>query len=349
MKRGLIVLLIMTLLAATFTFVGCQKKEEAKAVSTQAAVEEQGDLKLVLLVKSLGNGFFEAVADGGVEAAKEIGSVESIYMGPSSATAEGQIEIIETLIAQRVDGIAISANDRDALIPVTKKAMQAGIKIISFDSGINVGGRMVDLVPSVEELIGRQQVQLIAELCGKKGQIGIVSATSQATNQNAWIKWMYEEIKKPEYADMEIVEVVYGDDAADKSYREAVSLMQKYPNLSGIISPTTVGVLAAAKAIEDEGVKGKVQLTGLGLPSEMQHYVENGTCGQMALWNPVDLGYTSTFILKALVDGKATGAEGDKITAGRMGTIEVGKDGMAVMGMPFVFNAENIATYAAMF
>ena len=270
-------------------------------------------------------------------------------MGPSASTAEGQIEIIETLIAQRVDGIAISANDRDALIPVTKKAMAAGIKVISFDSGIAVGGRIIDLVPSVEELIGRQQVQLIAELTGYKGQIGIVSATSQATNQNAWIKWMYEEIKKPEYKDMEIVEVVYGDDAADKSYREAVSLFSKYPNLAGIISPTTVGVLAAAKAIEDEGLKGKVQLTGLGLPSEMQHYVENGTCGQMALWNPVDLGYTSIYILKSLIDGKVTGAEGDKIDAGRMGTITVGKDGNAVMGSPFVFNAGNIATYAAMF
>jgi rhamnose transport system substrate-binding protein len=337
MKRFLLVLTAVLLVSAALFAGGQQEAQQDKP------------LKLVLLVKSLGNGFFEAVADGGVEAAGELGNVESIYMGPSSSTAEGQIEIIETLIAQRVDGIAISANDRDALIPVTKKAMQAGIKVISFDSGISVGGRMVDLVPSVEELIGRQQVQLIAELTDYKGQIGIVSATSQATNQNAWIKWMYEEVKKPEYKDMEIVEVVYGDDAADKSYREAVSLMQKYPNLTGIISPTTIGVLAAAKAIEDEGMQGKVELTGLGLPSEMQHYVENGTCGQMALWNPVDLGYTSTYILKALVDGKVTGAEGDSIDCGRMGPITVGKDGNAVMGAPFVFNAENIATYAAMF
>ena len=184
MKRVLITVMIMSLLIVSMTFVGCQKKEEAKAVETETAKE---DLKLVLLVKSLGNGFFEAVADGGEEAAGEIGGVESIYMGPSASTAEGQIEIIETLIAQKVDGIAISANDRDALIPVTKKAMQAGIKVISFDSGIAVGGRMVDLVPSVEELIGRQQVQLISELCDNKGKIGIVSATSQATNQNAWI------------------------------------------------------------------------------------------------------------------------------------------------------------------
>ncbi len=337
MKHMVLVLSLILILASGTVFAQAQQ---------EAADEE---LKLVLLVKSLGNGFFEAVADGGVEAAGELGNVKSIYMGPSTATAEGQIEIIESLIAQKVDGIAISANDPDALVPVTKKAMKAGIQVISFDSGISEGGRTIDLAPSAAELIGRQQVQLIAELVDYKGDIAILSATSQATNQNTWIEWMKEEIRKPEYKDMKIVETVYGDDAADKSYREAVGLMQKYPNLAGIISPTTVGVLAASKAIEDEGMKGKVQITGLGLPSEMQHYVENGTCGQMALWNPIDLGYTSTYILEALVTGKADGNPGDEISIGRMGTVTVGEGGASIMGVPFVFNAENIAKFAAMF
>ena len=124
---------------------------------------------------------------------------------------------------------------------------------------------------------------------------------------------MKEAIKAPEYKDMELVDVVYGDDAADKSYREAVGLFEKYPDLAGIISPTTVGVLATAKAIEDEGLKGKVQITGLGLPSEMQHYIENGTCGQMALWNPVDLGYSSTYILARMIAGDIEGKAGDKL------------------------------------
>jgi len=337
MKNMILTLFLVLILASGTVFAQAQQ---------EAADDE---LKLVLLVKSLGNGFFEAVADGGVEAAGELGNVTSIYMGPSTATAEGQIEIIESLIAQKVDGIAISANDPDALVPVTKKAMKAGIKVISFDSGISEAGRIIDLAPSAAELIGRQQVQLIAELVDYKGDIAILSATSQATNQNIWIEWMKEEIKKPEYKDMNIVETVYGDDAADKSYREAVGLMQKYPDLAGIISPTTVGVLAASKAIEDEGMKGNVQITGLGLPSEMQHYVENGTCGQMALWNPIDLGYTSTYILEALVTGKVEGTPGDEISVGRMGTVTVGEGGASIMGVPFVFNAENIAKYAAMF
>lgn len=340
MKRKLVLVTLMIALIVSGNLFAAGATETAGA---------EKDLRLVLLVKSLGNGFFEAVADGGEEAAAELGNVDSIYQGPSASTAEGQIEIIESLIAQRVDGIAISANDRDALIPVTKKAMNAGIKVISFDSGISVGGRIVDLAPSDEELIGRQQVQLIAELTGYIGKIGIVSATSQATNQNAWIKWMKEEVKKPEYKDMSIVEVVYGDDASDKSYREAVGLMQKYPDLAGIISPTTIGILASAKAIEDEGKKGVVQLTGLGLPSEMKQYVENGTCGQMALWNPIDLGYTSTYILEALVTGKVAGNPGDVIDAGRMGQITIGPNGNTIMGTPFVFNAENIAKFAEMF
>lgn len=338
-KKVILMMMIICIAASGLVF----------AAGAQETKEEADDLRLVLLVKSLGNGFFEAVADGGQEAAGELGNVESIYQGPSSATAEGQIEIIDTLIAQKVDGIAISANDRNALIPITKKAMKAGIKVISFDSGIASGGRIIDLAPSDEELIGRQQIQLIAELCDYSGQVAVLSATSQATNQNAWIEWMKEEIKDSKYSDMELVEVVYGDDASDKSYREAVGLMEKYPELAGIISPTTIGILAAAKAIEDEGKKGQVQITGLGLPSEMKQYIENGTCGQMALWNPVDLGYTSTYILKALVTGEAEGKAGETIDCGRMGMVTVGEDGMTIMGTPFVFNAENIDKYAEIF
>ena len=309
----------------------------------------QQKIRIAMVVKGLGNGFFEACRDGGLEAAKELGNVELIYQGPATPTAEGQIEIIDSLIAQKVDAIAISANDRDALVPIAKKAMKAGIKVLSFDSGISKDGRMVDLVPSKEELIGRQQVQLISELIGKKGEIAILSATSQATNQNAWIGWMKEELKKPEYSQMKLVATVYGDDLSDKSYREALGLFESYPNLRGIISPTTVGVAAAGKAIEDKGLKGKVELTGLGLPSEMKYYVEKDICRKFALWNPIDLGYSATYIAYALVKNQVKGNEGDLVKAGRMGNIAIGKDGNAVMGVPFVFTKDNVAKFAKMF
>ncbi|NLK06361.1 MAG: rhamnose ABC transporter substrate-binding protein [Spirochaetales bacterium] len=337
MKRALLFVLIASLV---FTGLFAQgTKEEAV----------KGDKEIVILVKSMGNGFFDAVFKGSQEAAAELGGIKTTYMGPPQATAEGQIEIIETLIAQRVDGIAISANDSDALIPVTKKAMAAGIKVISFDSGINVGGRIVDLLPSNAELIGRQQIQLAAELTNNTGDVAVLSASAQATNQNLWIDWMKQEIKDAKYSKMKLVEVVYGDDAPDKSYREAVSLMQKYPNLKAIICPTTVGLLATAQAVKDAGKTGVVEVTGLGLPSEMKGYILDGTCRQMALWNPIDLGYTSTYILNALIDGTNDGAVGDVIPAGRMNSVKVEKDGLIYMSTPYVFNKDNIEQFAAIF
>lgn len=313
----------------------------------EAAASEQYDI--VILCKSMGNGFFDACFRGSQEAAGELGNIKTTYMAPTQATAEGQIEMIETLIAQKVDGIAISANDADALIPVTKKAMAAGIKVISFDSGINPGGRIVDLLPSGAELIGRQQIQLAAELTGYTGDVAVLSASAQATNQNLWIDWMKQEIKDSKYANMKLVEVVYGDDAPDKSYREATALMQKYPNLKCIICPTTVGLLATAQAVKDAGKGGVVEVTGLGLPSEMKGYILDGTCRQMALWNPVDLGYTSTYILKALIAGESDGSVGSVIPAGRMNSVKVEGDGLIYMSTPYVFNKGNIEEYAAIF
>lgn len=336
MKKTLLVVLIVGLAFGTLFAAGT--KEEAKAQK-----------EIVILVKNMGNGFFDAVFKGSEEAAAELGGIKTTYMGPSQPTAEGQIEIIESLIAQRVDGIAISANDADALIPVAKKAMAAGIKVISFDSGINVGGRIVDLLPSNAELIGRQQIQLAAELTNNSGDVAVLSASAQATNQNLWIDWMKEEIKDAKYSKMKLVEVVYGDDLPDKSYREAVALMKKYPNLKVIICPTTVGLLATAQAVKDEGKSGVVEVTGLGLPSEMKGYILDGTCRQMALWNPIDLGYTSTYILDALIDGTKTGAVGEEIPAGRMGSVKVEQDGLIYMSTPYVFNKDNIEMFAAIF
>ncbi len=337
MKKTLLIVLIIAMAMGTVFAQGT--KEDASAKGKE----------IVILGKSMGNGFFDACFKGSEEAAAEIGGIKTTYMAPPQATAEGQIEIIETLIAQRVDGIAISANDADALISVAKKAMAAGIKVISFDSGINAGGRIVDLLPSNAELIGRQQIQLAAELTDYTGEVAVLSASAQATNQNLWIDWMKEEIKDAKYSKMKLVEVVYGDDAPDKSYREAVSLMQKYPKLQAIICPTTVGLLATAQAVKDAGKVGVVEVTGLGLPSEMKGYILDGTCRQMALWNPIDLGYTSTYILNALIDGTTKGNVGDVIPAGRMNSVKVEKNGLIYMSTPYVFNKDNIEQYAAIF
>ena len=231
------------------------------------------------------------------------GGFEIIYTAPTKATAEEQIAVIDALIAQKVDGIIVSANDANALVPVAKKAMERGIKVISFDSAIAKDGRLMQLNASYTPLIGAKQVQMIAKTLGNKGEVAILSAASTMTNQNSWIAAMKEEWKKPEYKDMPLVATVYGDDQDDKSYREMQALAKAHPNLKGVISPTTIGIRAGAKAIIDDGLVGKIYITGLGLPSEMKDAVLKGACDSFAIWNPVDYGYASTEIMINILNG----------------------------------------------
>ncbi|MDW3183708.1 rhamnose ABC transporter substrate-binding protein [Roseobacter sp.] len=307
----------------------------------------QDNMRIALVVKALGIGFFEAAAEGAQEAADELGGVEVIYTGPTDTTAEGQIEVINALIAQNVDAIAVSANDTDALVPALKRAMQRGITVISWDSGVAEEGRQMHLNPSSNALIGNMIIKLAADHLPEGGDVAVLSATTTSTNQNIWIEEMTKVMG--DYPGINVVSTVYGDDLADKSYREAQGLMQSFPDLDAIIAPTSVGIVAAAQAVADAGKIGEVNVTGLGLPSEMAGAIESGASQSFAIWNPIDLGYSATMIAHALASGAATAEPGAEISIGRVGTITLDDTNAAAMADPFVYDASNIEQFKSIF
>jgi rhamnose transport system substrate-binding protein len=187
-----------------------------------------------------------------------------------------------------------------------------------------------------------------AELNGK-GELAILSASAQATNQNIWIGVMKKTLEQPQYAGLKLVATVYGDDQSDKSYREAVGLLRSHPNLKAIIAPTTVGIVAASKAVADEGLVGKVFVTGLGLPSEMAGHVKSGAVREFAIWNPIDLGYAATFAAHQFVAGKAQSGDGAIVSVGRLGAVTLDANGETALGPPFTYNAGNVDQFAKLF
>jgi rhamnose transport system substrate-binding protein len=320
------------------SLAGCSKTEPEKPSRTRVGI----------VAKSLGNGFFDAVHKGADEAGKEL-DAEVIFTGPTTPTAEGQIEVLNSLIAQRVDAIAISANDPDALVPTLKRAMGRGIKVISYDSGVDAAGRIAHLAPSSDQLIGETVVALAAELApqvdGKgKGKFAVVSATPTSTNQNSWLAEMRKALAT--HAGLELVSVVYGDDVSDKSYREAVALLKQYPDLAVLVSISSVGIVASARAVEDQGLTGKVKVTGLGLPSELVGYVEKGVVPKFAIWNPIDLGYSTMQIATRLARGDDPAKP---VYMGRMGEVTFGQDGVGAMSKPFIYDLSNTAQFAKIF
>jgi rhamnose transport system substrate-binding protein len=300
-------------------------------------------LKVAFLPKAVNNPYFDTSDNKGGKVAVEEFKGAYSETGPSEASPSAQVSYINTLSQQGTNVIAVSANDKDAICGALNEARQAGAKVVTYDSDTKPECRDLFINQATAEGIAKIQIKLISDAVGPDGgEIAILSATANATNQNAWIGMMKTELGKPEYSKLKLVDTVYGDDDDQKSFQEAQGLLAKHPNLKGIISPTTVGVAAAGRYLSGSTYKGKVQLTGLGTPNQMKAYVKDGTVKAFALWNPADLGYLAAYAGASLASGIITGKEGDKFKAGKLGEFTVGKDATVLLGDPFTFNAGNV-------
>jgi rhamnose transport system substrate-binding protein len=342
----------LALLATTLMLAACgETKNDSSSSSSSSSKESSAKvdpnaplkkgMKTVSIPKQLGNPYEEFEHSGVDEALKELGGSNRIT-GPTDAGASTQIPIINSAVQQKPDAIIIAGNDPNAVAPALKQAAQKGVKIVGMDSDVAPDARSVFVNQVTTELVGKNQVESIAKQIGNKGQIAILSATANATNQNAWIKVMKDTLKDPKYKDIKLVKVAYGDDDDQKSFQQTQGLIQAYPKLKGIISPTTVGVAAAARYLSTSPQKGKIKLTGLGFPNQMRKYVKDGTVDEFQLWVPKDVGYLAGQAAAALVAGRISGKEGEKFKAGRLGEYTIGKNGEIVLGPLTTFNKGNI-------
>jgi rhamnose transport system substrate-binding protein len=336
-------------LAATACGGGTSKddvKEEGGSNASAGKADPNAATKKGLTVgflpKQVNNPYFTTADKGGEAALKELGSSYK-EVGPSSATdTSGQVSYVNTLTQQQVDAMAVSAQDPGALCTALKQAMKNDIKVVTYDSDTKPDCRNAFVSQASAEALGRTEVQLLAEQIGYKGEIAILSAAQTATNQNTWIEFMKDELKDPKYKDMKLVKVAFGNDDAQQSFQQTQGLLQEHPKLAGIISPTTVGIKAAAQYLSGSKYKGKVKLTGLGTPNDMRKYVKNGTVDAFELWDPAKLGELAARTAVALSSGQITGKEGETFKAGDMGTFTIGKDGVIDLGKPTVFDKKNI-------
>ncbi|WP_040165891.1 rhamnose ABC transporter substrate-binding protein [Microbacterium gorillae] len=331
---------------AALALTGCADTGSGSTGGSTDGGKGGGDatnLAVTFVPKNLGNPYFDTSSKGGKAAVKAFGGTFN-EVGPAEATPDAQVSYINTLTQQGVGAIVISANDPKAICSALNEARDGGVKVVTFDSDTNADCRDIFVNQADSEGIAKVQIDQIAEQIGKKGEVAILSASANATNQNTWIDLM-KKYAASEYPDLSIVETVYGDDDDQTSFDKTAALLQSHPNLKGIISPTTVGIAAAARYLSTSEYKGKVFLTGLGTPNQMREYVKDGTVTAFALWNPEDLGYLAAYAADALITGKITGKEGDKFTAGDLGDYTVGADGVVLLGEPFVFNKDNIGDF----
>ena len=326
------------------------------AVAAQAMAEPGKAVDMVLLPKFLGILPFDQAHQGAQEAAKELQNPNALqFLGPTPENSvAGQIEIITNAATQGVGAIMISNNSGDQIVPAVKAAKEKNISVVTWDSPIPSGEGEDVFVAQVDFAeTGKVMADMALNIMGEDGgKFVILSASPDAANQNSWIAAMETALKDPKYAKLERVDLVYGNDQSEESYNQALALVDKHPDIELIMAPTSVGIVAAAKAMQDEGLCDKIKVSGLGVPSEMLAYTMNGCAPEFALWSFVDLGYLTYYTSYLLATGALKAEEGASFKAGRMGDYTITKDptrekGLRVLMGPFsVYNKDNVEAAA---
>jgi rhamnose transport system substrate-binding protein len=332
----------------------CHKREETTTAGNGGGSGDASTVKVVYIPKNTGNPYFNSLL-GGFEAGCKSQGVGFLSIGPANPDATSQIPFIQDQAQQHVSAICISPNSVDALNQACDDARAKGVKIVMVNSDItgNESHRDAAVFPTDFSKVGPSQIELLGSLIGYTGKFAILSSTTDAPDQNFWIEGMKTALKDPKYAKMELVDIVYGDDKPEKSRKEAEGLLIKHPDLRGILSPTTVGVEQAAKAVQTAGVypggpsaqNGGIVVTGLGTPDQMRDYIKGDIIPAVALWSPYDEGDIAACLATGLAKGTIHADAGQTFDVPGKGTFTFGKNGTVIAGPPVVFTKANIDQY----
>lgn len=313
------------------------------SVLTNQESSESSDDKLVIgmIPKVIGSSYFELCKNGASKAAREL-DIQLIYKGPTSADAASQVNLIQDMIFQEVDIIAISPIDPVAVEPMLKQAKDKGILVVTYDADVAIDSREMFVSQVSEESLGKHLMDNLVKGIGEEGQFAILTASLTASNQNNWISWMEQQMEDV-YPKLDLVSIIPTDEDQQEAFVQTQNLIQAYPDLDGIVALSTVAVPGAARAIELLKVSGDVKLYGLGLPNDINQYLKNGSVQLGTLWNPEELGYLTVYVAKDLHDGVEI-LSGQSY--GDLAPIEVNEEeAVVIMGKPLDFTKDNVDNY----
>ena len=340
MRKWFLLFLIIPLIVVS----GCKQKEYKliyvkETWNTKKEGSEKNQYKIGIVPKLVNIPYFTAVEEGAKEAGKKLG-VEVIFSGPPVADSTQQIKIIEELIADKVDVLAVSANDPVTLIPILLEAQQEGIKVITWDSDVEQRGREFFVNMVDPETLGRHLMDTLAWNSMEEGSYAIITGSKSASNLNEWMNWIQVQ-QKENYPNMKLVKIAESDDDPQKAYVEAKKILHAYPNIKGIIGGSSVGPPAIARAVKETGKSGKVAVVGLSSPNSMNEYLKDGSAQVITLWSPKKLGYLTVSVAVNLLNGNPPSDRQDIEGVGKIRT----KGDMVIMGEPVDFTKENVDQY----
>ena len=266
------------------------------------------EVKIALVAKSLGNGFFEAANVGAQEAAKELGDVKVIYTGPTTTTAEAQIEVLHGLIAQGVDAIAISANDPDAVVPVLKKAQDAGIHIVNIDNRLSpeaMAGIAMQPVPFISvnnEAGAYQSAQFVARQVQQPTQVAIIEGIRSANNAQQRKQGAERAFKENPF--LTLVATETANWKIDEAYGVAQQIFKSHPDIGVVFCANDMMAIGVIKYLQEAG-KTKVLVASFDALEEAKTAIRAGHLSSTVDQQAAEQGYLGVTTALKLIKGEA--------------------------------------------
>lgn len=269
------------------------------------------------------------------------------YGGPTSSSATEQVSFINEAVAAGDKGIFISADNPAAVTPALVRAQAHGVKVVSFDSDVLPAGRTVYVQGTSATSIAQTELNMLGSQIGYSGSFVILSAQATDSNQVLWNNDLKVDLKTmPKYKNMKLVTIVNPpDDSAASATTYMQSILSEYPNIKGVIAPTTVAVAAAAQVLQQQKLCSKYVVTGLGDPSQMKAYITSGCIKQFALWNFSLEGTVAMCAMHAVLTGAVTGKTGQSFPCGKLGNFPVAAGGVVTAGPAEVFSKANLSAF----
>ena len=309
-----------------------------------AADKSGKEITIVDVPKLIGIGYFNATSKGMQDAAKELGNVKVTTDGPTEAKIDEQIKFIDNYITRGVDGVMFAANDPVAIAPVLKKALSKSIHVVGYDANSTPDAREWFVNQAEFNGIGKSMVDSMVKEIGEDGSFAIVTSTFTTPNQARWIAEMQAYAEKC-HPKMTWLETVEAQEDNNLSFNQANTLINKYGDkLKGLFGMTSVATPASAEAVTKAGQCGKIAVVGLATPNAMKPYVTADCVKSVVLWNPVDLGYAATYVMRAVADGKLKPGS-TSVDAGKLGKLNVVNGSEILLGAPFIYNKDNVAKF----
>jgi len=257
---------------------------------------------IVTVVKLSGVGWFNRMEEGVKQYANETGQ-NATQVGPASADAALQVQLIEDLIARKVDAITVVPNSPEALEPVLGKALGEGIKVIGHEAS-DLKNVSYDVEAFDNHAYGEHLMIALAQAMGEEGEYAVFVGHLTAKTHNDWVDAAIA-YQKEHYPNMRLVtDKLESNEQQQTAYAKTKEILRTYPNIKGFQGSAGEDVAGVALAVEEAGLEGKIAIVGTSLPSVSGPYVESGTINMISFWDPAKAGIVMNKLAVMAIEGE---------------------------------------------